>query len=541
MTASTASSAAPDQLSEELFHARHQALLRAIIDNISEGVSIADATGKWIYTSAFAEQIYQSGGPRGNEVPTAELTARFGIFLPDGQTVFPVEELPVWKALQGKAARDVNMVVRNAGAPNGVHISCTCIPLFDEQGQLLGAMALTQNVDKQRQIEAEKRRSDQRFRVMVETAQEGVWTIDAEARTTYVNQYMASLLGYTVEEMLGRRLYSFLDKESEQQARKNLDRRDQSPRGEVKDFRFLRKDGSVLWTSLSTTPLFDEQGKYAGSLAMATDITQRRAAEEQIRQLNADLERRISERTAQLEFSNRELEAFAYTVAHDLRTPLRSIASFSDALVEDCGGQIDEVGQDYLRRIVGGARRMAELIDGILALSRVNSTALSTRPCDLSAMARAVLDQLQQLQPERRVRVSVQEGLVEPGDPQLLRTVFENLLGNAWKFTRERPEAEISFSATRNEKGVRTYVVRDNGAGFDMAYREKLFGVFQRLHTQQEFEGNGVGLAAVQRIVRRHGGRIWAEGQQGQGATFFFTLNEFPLPPGTSASLPPRK
>ncbi|KFE70129.1 PAS domain S-box protein [Hyalangium minutum] len=541
MTATSASLAEPDRLSEELFHARHQALLRAIIDNISEGVSITDASGKWIYTSAFAERIYQTGPVTSADVPNEELTTRFGIFRSDGQTIFPVNELPVWQALKGKPARDVHMVIRNAQTPQGLHIRCTCIPLFSEQGELLGAMALTQDVDKQRQAEAEKQRSEQRYREIIETAQEGVWTIDAQACTTYVNGYMASMLGYTVEEMLGEPLFRFLDEECRQQALKNLDRRDRSPRGEVKDFRFLRKDGTPIWTSISTTPLFDEQGRYSGSLAMITDISQRRAAEEQVRQLNAELERRISERTAQLEFSNRELEAFAYTVAHDLRTPLRSIASFSDALVEDCGGQIDEVGQDYLRRIVGGARRMAELIDGILALSRVNSTALSTRPCDLSAMARVVLDQLQQLQPERKVRVSVQEGLVEQGDAQLLRSVFENLLGNAWKFTRERPDAEISFSAMRDEKGLRTYVVRDNGAGFDMAYREKLFGVFQRLHTQQEFEGNGVGLAAVQRIIRRHGGRIWAEGQPGRGATFFFTLNEYPLPPGTSASLPPRK
>lgn len=540
MTAEHTSSAAPDRLSEELFHVRNQALLRAIIDNISEGVSIADPSGQWIYSSEFAQRLYSVDG-YDPSVPAHELTTRYGIFRADGETIFPVEELPVWTALQGKAARDVGMVIRNANTPHGLHIRCTCIPLFDEQGKLLGAMALTQNVDKQRQTEAEKQRSEQRFRVMVETAQEGVWTIDAEARTTYVNQYLASMLGYTVEEMLGQPLDTFLDEEGQQRAHKNLARREQSPRGEVKDFRLLRKDGSLVWTSLSTTPLFDEHGRYTGALAMVTDITQRRAAEEQVRQLNAELERRIQERTAQLEFSNRELEAFAYTVAHDLRTPLRGIASFSDALVEDCGGQIDEVGQDYLRRIVGGARRMAELIDGILALSRVNSTALSTRPCDVSAMARAVLEQLQFLQPERTVRISVQEGLVEPGDPQLLRTVFENLLGNAWKFTRERPEAEISFSATRDEKGLRTYVLRDNGAGFDMAYREKLFGVFQRLHTQQEFEGNGVGLAAVQRIIRRHGGRIWAEGEPGKGATFFFTLNEFPLPPGTSSFLPPRK
>jgi signal transduction histidine kinase len=190
-----------------------------------------------------------------------------------------------------------------------------------------------------------------------------------------------------------------------------------------------------------------------------------------------------------------------------------------------------------LRRIRGGAERMAELIDGILALSRVNRTALSSSRCDLSAMALAVTEQLQAPRPERKVRFSVQEGLVERGDPQLLRSVLENLLGNAWKFTRERPEAEIEFGVTQEPGGHRTYFVRDNGAGFDMAYRDKLFGVFQRLHTQREFEGTGVGLATVQRIIRRHGGRIWGEGQPGLGACFSFTLNELPLPPGTAAHL----
>jgi len=539
MNATVAPAASPDRLGEELFHVRHHALLRAIIDNISEGVSIADPSGNFIYSSAFSQRIYSSA--EHPDVPSHEWTSRFGIFRADGQTLFPVEDLPIWQALKGREVRDVGMVIRNANTPRGLHIRCTCIPLFDEQGQLLGAMALTQDIDKQRQTEAEKQRSEQRFRLIVETAQEGVWTIDTEFRTTYVNRYMATLLGYSVDEMVGTHLFSFMGEEAQQEALRDLDREGQAPPGEIKDFPLLRKDGSTVWTSIATAPLFDEQGRYTGSLAMVTDITQRRAAEAQVRQLNEELERRIAERTAQLEFSNRELEAFAYTVAHDLRSPLRSIASFSDALVEDCGSQIDEVGQDYLRRIVGGARRMAELIDGILALSRVNSTALATRPCDLSAMARVALEQLQTLQPERSVRVSLQEGLVEQGDPQLLRAVFENLLGNAWKFTRNCPVAEIEFSATRDAQGVRTYVVRDNGAGFDMAYRDKLFGVFQRLHTQQEFEGNGVGLAAVQRIIRRHGGRIWAEGQPGHGATFFFTLNEFPLPPGTSASLTDRK
>jgi PAS domain S-box-containing protein len=526
---------AQDRLDAELFHVRHHALLRAIIDNISEGISIADASGNFIYASAFADKIYGTGPLDG--IPPGEWNTRVGIFRPDEKTLIPVEELPVWEAIKGKKIRDFPMFIRNKDAPQGLHVRCSCLPLHDEQNRLLGVMVLTQDVDKQHKIEAGKQRAEQRFRLIVETAQEGVWTIDTEWRTTYVNRYMADMLGYTVEEMMGMHLFSFMAPESQELARKNLERGAQSPKAHAKDRAFLRKDGSLLWTSLSTTPMFDEQGRYIGSLAMVTDISQRRAAEEQVRQLNADLERRIADRTAQLEFSNRELEAFAYTVAHDLRTPLRSIASFSDALVEDCADQLNDVGKDYLRRIVGGARRMAELIDGILSLSRVNSTALTARQCDLSAMARTVIEQLQTLQPERSVRVTIQEGLVDQGDPQLLRLVLENLLGNAWKFTRERPAAEIEFSAKHDEQGRRIYRVRDNGAGFDMAFRDKLFGVFQRLHTQQEFEGNGVGLAAVQRTIRRHGGRIWGEGRPGQGASFFFTLNEFPLPPGISASL----
>jgi PAS domain S-box-containing protein len=529
----------PDALGAEIFQVRHRALIRAIIDNMSEGVSIADKNGNFIYASSFAQKVF--GAAEGDDSRPQEWTSRYGIFQPDERTLFAMEELPIWKALKGAEIRDVGMYIRNPRVPEGRHVSCTCLPVRDEHGELLGAMTLVRDIDKQRRMEEEKRRTEQHFRLLVETAQEGIWTIDEQWRTTYVNRYMAQLLGYLPEEMMGRRLEDFLDEEATALAHKDLDKKGEAPVGNVKDFRFLRKDRTPIWTSISTTPLFDDQGRYAGSLAMVTDITQRRAAEEQVRQLNAQLEQRIAERTAQLEFSNRELEAFAYTVAHDLRAPLRSVGSFSEALVEDCGDKLDEQGRDYLRRIVNGSKRMSELIDGILALSRVNSTELAARKCDLSSMAHSIIEQLQGVQPEKPVRVMIQDGLVDQGDPQLLRVVLENLLGNAWKFTRDRKPAEIEFCATRDERGLRIYQVRDNGAGFNMAYRDKLFGVFQRLHAQKEFEGNGVGLATVQRIVRRHGGRIWGESEPGKGARFFFTLNEFPLPPRTTSLFPSTK
>lgn len=237
-----------------------------------------------------------------------------------------------------------------------------------------------------------------------------------------------------------------------------------------------------------------------------------------------DFERRMIERTAQLEAANRELEDFAYSVAHDLRAPLRAITIFSDALMEDCAGQLDATGLDYVRRIRSGTERMTERINGILALSRVNRAELVPSECDLSALARAAAAQLQAQDPQRTVRLTLQEGLVDQGDPKLLRSVLEQLLGNAWKFSRERPVAEIEFGA-KQEPGGRTYFVKDNGAGFEMAYQHKLFGVFQRLHSQSEFEGNGIGLAMAHRVIRRHGGRIWGEGQPGQGACFYFTLS----------------
>ncbi len=513
--------AAPkDMLDEEVFQVRHRGLLRAILNNISEGIAIADATGAFIYASPFATKIFGLEGPPG----PPEEWHKYGAFHPDTQTPYPAEQMPIWRALKGEEVRDVDMFLRNPSVPQGRHIRSNCLPLRNEQGQVIGGMVLVQDVDKDRQREEEKRRTEQRFQLLVETAREGIWVIDADSKTTYVNRFLAEMLGYTVEEMLGRPLLSFMDEEGKRLAQESIDRRRQGIT-EVLDFKLTRKDGAPVWSIVSTAPMYDEKGQYIGALATITDVTARRNAEEEVRKLNAELERRIAERTAQLEFSNRELEAFAYSVAHDLRAPLRSIASFSDALTEDCADRLDEMGLDYLKRIRGGAQRMAELIDCILALSRVNRTALVTSQCDLSAMARAIAEQLQLLHPERNVRFTLQEGLVVQGDPQLLRSVLENLLGNAWKFTRERPVAEIEFGATEAQ-GVRQYFVKDNGAGFDMAYRDKLFGVFQRLHAQSEFEGNGVGLATVQRIIRRHGGRVWGEGQPGRGACFTFTLNE---------------
>jgi light-regulated signal transduction histidine kinase (bacteriophytochrome) len=240
----------------------------------------------------------------------------------------------------------------------------------------------------------------------------------------------------------------------------------------------------------------------------------------QLQAVNAELQRSVSE----LGESNLQLEAFSYSVSHDLRAPLRSIDGFSQALLEDYAVKLDNQGKDYLRRVRGASQRMGQLIDDMLNLSRVTRAEMRRETVDLSALAQTVTAELKKAQPERDVTFVSEEGLVANGDEALLRVVLENLLGNAWKFTGKQPQARIEFGAIQHN-GLMAYMVRDNGAGFDMAYAGKLFTPFQRLHGVAEYEGTGIGLATVQRIVRRHGGSVWAEGAVGQGATFYFTLN----------------
>lgn len=238
-----------------------------------------------------------------------------------------------------------------------------------------------------------------------------------------------------------------------------------------------------------------------------------------VEQANAALQ----QANAMAEASNQELEAFSYSVAHDLRAPLRSIDGFSAALLEDYADRLDDEGKGYLGYVRESAQQMGKLIDDLLSLSRVTRAELRRSPIDLASIARTVLAAQQRQQPDREVELVIGGEMPAVGDINLLRIVLENLLGNAWKFTGKCSHARIEFGETA-QAGRAVYFVRDNGAGFDMAYAAKLFGVFQRLHSVSEFEGTGIGLSIVQRIIRRHGGQVWAEGEVGRGATFYFTL-----------------
>jgi light-regulated signal transduction histidine kinase (bacteriophytochrome) len=270
-------------------------------------------------------------------------------------------------------------------------------------------------------------------------------------------------------------------------------------------------------------PIFGPDGEFQGYRGSDRDITQRKRAEEELARYRTQLETLVQERTAHLEAMNREMEAFNYAVSHDLRAPLRAITGFSEILLEDYRDRLDDTGRDYLRRISAAAVRMATLIDALLSLSRLTRSQIEPILVDLSGMARAVGRGLAERYPERGVTLIVQDGLGARGDPVLLQGVLENLLGNAWKYTARCSVAYVEVGIEQHE-GETAFYVRDNGAGFDMTYAGKLFGAFQRLHSPAEFEGTGIGLATVQRIVHRHGGRVWAYGEVGRGATFWFTL-----------------
>ncbi|MEW6611155.1 MAG: PAS domain S-box protein [Pseudomonadota bacterium] len=282
-------------------------------------------------------------------------------------------------------------------------------------------------------------------------------------------------------------------------------------------------DGTRKIILNSAVPIRDKHGEVIGAVSINQDISERKRAEAEVQRLNTDLEQRVTERTAALQATNQELEAFSYSVSHDLRAPLRAIDGFSRILLEEYRDRLDPEAQGLLERVRNATVRMTQLIDDLLSLAQVSRSEMHREPVDLSEIARSFAQELQSSQPQRQLEWVIAPAVVLHGDRRLLRIVLENLLRNAWKFTSKQAQARIEVGILQQD-GQPVYFVRDNGAGFDMAYAHKLFGAFQRLHGTAEFAGTGIGLATVARIIHRHGGRIWAEGAVGQGATFYFTV-----------------
>lgn len=377
--------------------------------------------------------------------------------------------------------------------------------LLQEIGQLNASL-------EQKVVErtAELAHQEALFRALAEQAPEAIWTTDTEGAVTYVNRTWTRLVGGTPENWTGAQWFSVMHPEDLPEVIDTwtLGQASQSPF--VGTRRVWATDGSWHTMSYRASPVFDERGVLSFWVGIDADITEIKAIETALR------------------LSNQELEAFSYSVSHDLRSPLNTVDGFSKLLArllaEQNNGQVNEKVRHYLSRIQAGVAQMGQLIEDLLSLAQVARTELRSEPVDLSALARSIVQEWQTRQPQRQVSLDIEDGLLAQGDGRLIKVVLENLLGNAWKFTAHQEAAKICVGQNLDQAGLRVFFVRDNGVGFDMAYADKLFMPFQRLHAVKDFAGTGVGLATVSRVVERHGGRIWADAKPGQGAAFFFTL-----------------
>ncbi len=365
-------------------------------------------------------------------------------------------------------------------------------------------------------------KSQRDLRRHIESAPAAIAAFDCQMRYLVASGRYCEIHGLNAAELLGRRYYEVFPESTEScraMHQRCLAGAVERNAGEL----CPRAHGGEQWVRWEVQPWREADGSVGGLVLFSEDITQQMLAEREVLRLNASLEQRVKERTEELEAANREMAAFAYSASHDLRAPLRGIDGWSKALLEDCGEQFDGRAREYIERVRSETGRMERLIDEMLRLSRVTRAEMSRSAVDLSELASAIAGRLRQTAPDRELEFVVEGGLTASGDPDLLEIMLTNLLDNAVKFTRPRARARIEFGQ-RGWEREKVFYVGDNGVGFDMAHAGTLFGAFQRLHRASEFPGTGIGLATAQRVIRRHGGRIWAEAEPEKGARFYFTI-----------------
>jgi len=413
--------------------------------------------------------------------------------------------------------------VRKDGRIVWADFSCTLAR--DHDGQPLFFVSQVQDITERKSAEQRLRDTEGMLRLAAQVGRLGAWAWDVGAARLAWSEEACALFevkpGFapTPKEVL-----RFIAPEYRQKIRSTfrICLRGGSPFDVEAEIVTAR--GARVWLRLICEAEWNARGRVRRLQGALQDISESKRAQQEILRLNAGLEERVHQRTAQLEAANRELEAFSYSIAHDLRAPLSSIDGFSNTLQASLGKQLDERSHHYLRRVRAGVRQMSELTDGLLSLASLSREDLRDEPVDIAALARTVLASLRERAPERSVEIVVAPYMPARGDPRLLAQVVGNLVGNAWKFTSRQAHARIEVGGMWDAQGRSVYFVRDDGAGFDMAYASKMFEAFRRMHTTAEFEGTGIGLAITHRIITRHGGRIWAESAPNRGATFYFTL-----------------
>jgi PAS domain S-box-containing protein len=404
---------------------------------------------------------------------------------------------------------------------------------------LLSKVRIFLQLDRQKEeliekIELEK--SKNYLESILMSVDDSIVVISLDAEIITVNNAALATFGYKYNEMIGLKIDDLFDDDIfstwEHSLKNYLSTQDKNKLSFPKTETTIKaRDQKIIPVLISGSALINVEGDVKGAVFVAINISERLLAEKKIQKLNEELEERVKERTLQLEISNKELESFSYSVSHDLRAPLRSIDGFSQALIEEYSDKLDEQGNDYLNRVRSSAQKMSELIDGMLNLAKVTRVALRFGSVNLSAIAKSIAKELRENDKKRTAEFSIAPNLTDTADATLIEAALRNLLENAWKFTSKKPETRIEFGMMKTE-GKKTYFVRDNGAGFNMEYADKLFTPFQRLHQPAEFAGTGIGLATIQRIIHRHNGKVWAEGEvenlsvgKAGGATFYFTLN----------------
>jgi len=496
---------------------------RFLFETMAQGVIVQDAESKIFDTNNGACKIL--GLTKDQLLGKTAYDPRWKLVHENGSPLYP-SEMPSNIAL--RTCKPVTDILIGAYIPeqNIYHwILTSSTPKFREgESKPYLTMTTFSNITERRYAEEALSKSEREFRTLTENSPDVIVRYDREGQRTYVNPEFERVNHLTAQQVYGRKPVELSTELSPMAVVFTEKLMGAMALGTVAKIDLSwTKDGKPICWFVRIVPEFDADGKVASALTIWSDITERKQAEEEIRILNQELELRVVNRTAQLEAANKELEAFAYSVSHDLRAPLRGIDGFSQVLLEEYQDKIDAQGKNYLQRVRSAAQRMAQLIDDMLNLSRVSRGEINFHQVNLSEIAQEIADNLHGTQPERQVKFIIHEGIKTIGDGRLLRIVLENLIGNSWKFTSKHPTACIEFGV-QQQKERPVYYVHDDGAGFDKNYTHKLFGAFQRLHTTKEFPGTGVGLATVQRVIHRHGGNVWAEGEIEKGATFYFTI-----------------